>query len=176
MTLLYLLLFAFMYPAYVSNIHSTPMVLPSWRLITRAPIYDSVARAAARFQLTSLSMHSPDPDSSSSSPASESPPPEDHYQPSGTSSHILNLASHITSSFGSGSPSKRRLPGGSSFAAASSSRDPKSRRREDPRRGTWEGKEGGKREKEELVDNNVVEHLRKEIGDPFLETSFKAAS
>jgi len=95
----------------------------------------------------------------------------------GTTSHLLNLASHITSSF-SGSPSKRRLPGGSSFAAASSSRDPKSRRREDPRRGgTWEGREGGgKREKEELVDNQVVEYLRKEIGDPFNETSFKAAS
>ncbi|KAJ7095308.1 hypothetical protein B0H15DRAFT_828974 [Mycena belliarum] len=122
-------------------------------------------------------MHSPDPDSSSSSPASESPPPEDNYQPSGVASHILNLTSHITSSFGSGSPSKRRLPGGSSFAAASSSRDPKSRRREDPRRGSaWEGKEGGKREKEELVDNGVVEYLRKEIGDPFNDTAFKAAS
>ncbi|KAF7352855.1 Phospholipid-transporting ATPase [Mycena venus] len=104
------------------------------------------------------------------------PPPEDHYPSSGATSTLLNLASHLTSSF-SGSPSKRRLPGGPSFAAASSNRDPKSRRREDPRRGgTWDGKEGGKREKEELVDNHVVEYLRKEIGDPFNETAFKAAS
>ncbi|KAJ7228738.1 hypothetical protein GGX14DRAFT_71222, partial [Mycena pura] len=118
-------------------------------------------------------MHSPDADSSSSSPASESPPPEEHYPSPG----FLNLASQITASF-SHSASKRRLPGGSSFAAASSSRDAKSRRREDPRRGgTWDGKEGGaKREKEELVDGHIVDHLRKEIGDPFNDTAFKAAS
>ncbi|KAJ7047445.1 hypothetical protein C8F04DRAFT_8041 [Mycena alexandri] len=119
-------------------------------------------------------MHSPDPDSSSSSP-SDSPPPEDHPH-SGGGSTFLNIASHITSSF-SGSPSKRRLPGGPSFAAASSSRDPKSRRREDPRRGGggWDGKEG-KRDKEELIDSSIVDHLRKDIGDPFNEVSFKSAS
>ncbi|KAK7061655.1 hypothetical protein R3P38DRAFT_2830774 [Favolaschia claudopus] len=120
-------------------------------------------------------MHSPDPDSGSSSPATDSPPPEENFPTSSsTTSGFFNLASQLTSSF-SGSPSKRRLPG-SSFPTGSSSRDPKSRRRDDPRRGTWDGKEGGKREKEELVDNHVVETLRKEIGDPFNETAFKAAS
>jgi len=109
----------------------------------------------------------PDPASPSpSTPSSGSPPPEEtNYQPYNATSHLLNFASQVSSAF-SGSPSKRRLPGGSSFGAASSNRDPKSRRREDSRRlgggGNWEsGKESGKREKEDLVDNNVVEYLRK---------------
>ncbi|KAJ7068196.1 hypothetical protein C8F01DRAFT_1246731 [Mycena amicta] len=113
-------------------------------------------------------MHSPDPDSGSSSPVSDTPP-EEHFPSASTGSHFLNIASHFTSSFTS--PSKRRLPGGSSLAA-SSSRDAKSRRREDPRRGGWEGK----RDKDELIDGHVVDTLRKEIGDPFNEATLKSAS
>jgi len=169
----------------IQHMYLTPALfsIPTKRYNTYDQLMPITPGGSARALQSSLpacsrQMHSPDADSSSSSPASESPPPEDHYQPSGAAGHILNLASHISSSFaGSGSPSKRRLPGGSSFAAASSTRDPKSRRREEPRRGgTWEGKEGGKREKDDLVDNGIVEYLRKEIGDPFNETAFKAAS
>jgi hypothetical protein len=77
----------------------------------------------------------------------------------------MDLASHITSSF-SGS-SKRRLPGGSSFGASSSNRDHKTRRRGDSGRnpttgGNWDGLKEGKREKEDnLIDNHIVEYLRK---------------
>ncbi|KAF7313736.1 hypothetical protein HMN09_00530700 [Mycena chlorophos] len=114
-------------------------------------------------------MHSPDPDSGSSSVSDN----EETFQaPTGGPASIL---SHLTSSF-TASPSKRRLPAGSSFAG-SSSRDVKSRRREDPRRGGWEMKEGGgKRDKEELVDPHIVDTFRKEIGDPFNEANSKAMS
>lgn len=61
--------------------------------------------------------------------------------------------------------SKRRLPG-SSFFGGGSKGDSKSRKREDPRRQgsavQFEGREGPvKRDKEEMIDNNVVEQLRK---------------
>jgi hypothetical protein len=86
----------------------------------------------------------------------------------------------FASSFASGSnsnasPSKRRLPGGSSFAAASNTRDAKTRRREDgmgmgssgrdkdrrggDREGWGEGK--SRKDKDELVDGNLVVHLRR---------------
>ncbi|KAF7331962.1 hypothetical protein MKEN_00076500 [Mycena kentingensis (nom. inval.)] len=119
-------------------------------------------------------MHSPQ-DSGSSSPASDVPDDRDMLPTGGPSSHIFSsIASHLSSSFSS--PSKRRLPGGSSSYASSSSRDIKSRRRDDPRRGAWDNKEGGKRDKEELIDNHVVDTLRKEIGDPFMENPFKQAA
>ncbi|KAL1744349.1 hypothetical protein HDZ31DRAFT_82757 [Schizophyllum fasciatum] len=59
------------------------------------------------------------------------------------------------------SSSKRRFAGGSAM------RDAKSRRREDPaRRGHHDGKEG-KKDKEDMVDNDFLESLRKDVGDPF---------
>jgi hypothetical protein len=130
----------------------------------------------------------PEPSSPSpSSPSSSSPPPEEmHYVPQSSSSaaHVASqLASQLSSFIGAGA-SKRRLPGGSSSGAANT-RDPKSRRREDSRRqgggggsgsgagagassgvggsgsGWVEGKDSGKREKDDLVDLSLVEVLRK---------------
>lgn len=142
----------------------------------------------------------PDPDSPSpSTPSSGSPPPEEaNYNPSGSASQLANIASQISASF-AGNNTKRRLPGGSSFGAAASTRDPKLRRRGDTSRAnTWEAKDGGKREKEELIDHGLVEYLRKgcvsfssvfpstcepgtddchaEIGDPFQDAKFKRMS
>lgn len=88
------------------------------------------------------------------------------YPPTSHTNTLANIASHITSSF-SGSPSKRRLPGGPSFGAASSTRDTKSRRRDDTRRmgnsaANWDGaKDSGKREKEDLIDSHIVDFFRK---------------
>jgi len=150
-------------------------------------------------------MNSPDPASPSASTASSgSPPPEETspHVPTGNISYLSSLTSHITATFGGGpnsSSSKRRLPGGSSFAAASSARDSKTRRRGEPGRSgntAWDGgvkESGGKKEKDELLDQGLVEYLRKgmsvflfhpchvfnvfmkfsEIGDPFLEVGIK---
>lgn len=100
-----------------------------------------------------------------STSSSASPPPEEmNFQSPTTTSHFMNLASHITSSFSaSGGASKRRLPG-SAFGTTSSNRDLKSRRRGEPGRLTdarpWEGsKDAGK--KEELIDPGLVDQLRK---------------
>jgi hypothetical protein len=114
----------------------------------------------------------PDPGSPSpSTPSSGSPPPDEiqyTQQHAGASTGAASQLSHITSqisSFIGGGPSKRRLPGGSSYGPASNTRDSKSRRREDPRRagsgnGWGEGTEV-KRDKDELVDIAVVERLKK---------------
>ncbi|KIM48587.1 hypothetical protein M413DRAFT_81723 [Hebeloma cylindrosporum] len=116
---------------------------------------------------------------SPSTPSSGSPPPEEAYQQipaNASSSYISNLTSHIGAAFGAQSSSKRRLPTGSSFGAASSSRDTKTRRRAaEPGRtggGPWESS-SGKKEKDELIDTALVEYLRKEIGDPFLEQGIR---
>ncbi|KAJ7574585.1 hypothetical protein C8J56DRAFT_978656 [Mycena floridula] len=110
-----------------------------------------------------------------STPSSGSPSPEEtgvsYNQTGSTTSTLLNF---VTSSLSPGS-SKRRMPAASHFSSASN-RDSKSRRREDSRRGmgggggAWESKDlAGKRDKEELVDNQIVDYFRKEIGDPFYE-------
>ncbi|KAG1745869.1 uncharacterized protein EDB91DRAFT_1049593 [Suillus paluster] len=114
--------------------------------------------------------------------------------------HMLgNIASMMPSP-----SSKRRLPGGSSFDGPSPRRDAKTRRREDAmsmmgnsRRITesqgqsaggssfgptasnaWGAKSehGSRRDKEDLVDVALAEQLRKEFGDPFLETAIKNLS
>ncbi|OAX42137.1 hypothetical protein K503DRAFT_780135 [Rhizopogon vinicolor AM-OR11-026] len=100
--------------------------------------------------------------------------------------------------------SKRRLPGGSSFDGPSSRRDAKTRRREDAmsmignsRRlaeiqgqsvgggsfgqtasNPWvvKSEHGARRDKEDLLDVPMVEQLRKEFGDPFLEIAIKSLS
>ncbi|CAA7271007.1 unnamed protein product [Cyclocybe aegerita] len=118
---------------------------------------------------------------SPSTPSSGSPPPEEAtFQPNTGASYLSNLTSQITTAFGGSSSSKRRLPTGSSFGASSSSRDAKTRRKGEPGRSggsNWPGelKEtgGSKKEKDELIDNALVEYLRKEIGDPFLEPPLK---
>jgi len=79
----------------------------------------------------------------------------------------------------SSSTAKRRLPGGPSFGAASNTRDPKTRRTQEgkdrERRGgageSWG--EGKRKDKDELLDSNLVEQLRKEFGDPFLDDDIK---
>lgn len=113
----------------------------------------------------------PDPGSPSpSTPSSGSPPPEEvNFQPAHTGrSYIENLTSQISTAFAGGSSSKRRLPTGS-FGVGSSARDAKTRRRgessrQNPTSTVWEGMKeatGGKKEKDELIDNALVEYLRK---------------
>jgi len=126
-------------------------------------------------------MNSPDLGSpTESQSSSESPPPGEtspYVPPIGGSNYLSSLTSHITATFAGGatSSSKRRLPPGSSFGAASSARDAKSRRREreQGRPGHWEKESGKKEPKDDLLDQALVEHLRKEIGDPFLEIGIK---
>lgn len=112
-------------------------------------------------------MHSPMDDSPSSTPSSGSPPPEEVAYTGanqGVASQFVNL---ITQGFAGAA--KRRLPAGTSVStsAARDSRDPKARRRADPTRTgsghAWESHtlEKGRREKDELIDNNYVEYLRK---------------
>lgn len=114
----------------------------------------------------------PDPGSPISTESSGSPPAEieesNFQSSSGPSGYFANLTSQITTAFGVGSSgsSKRRLPSGPGFGS-SSARDAKSRKRGDASRsGTvqWEGSKeaaGGKKEKDELIDNALVEYLRK---------------
>ncbi|KAG9226542.1 hypothetical protein CCMSSC00406_0005791 [Pleurotus cornucopiae] len=126
----------------------------------------------------------PEPASpSTSTPSSGSPPPEEitFQVPESQSSSsfaagvgqlLSNFVGGSSNSGPAGASSKRRLPAGGSFGNASS-RDPKSRRRDDPRKyGSGGGPnwaEGPKREKEDLVDQHVVDLLRNQLGDPFLE-------
>jgi hypothetical protein len=112
-------------------------------------------------------MNSPEPGSSPSTPSSGSPPPNEDQQ-SHSTAPVFQLASQLSSTL-SNNASKRRLPGGSSLSY--NTRDLKSRRREEgsSRRmapggggGGWvEGKESGKRDKDDLVDIPLAEHLRK---------------
>ncbi|KDQ33047.1 hypothetical protein PLEOSDRAFT_1099030 [Pleurotus ostreatus PC15] len=117
----------------------------------------------------------PEPASpSTSTPSSGSPPPEEiNFQvPESQSSGSFAAGGDRATLGPAGASSKRRLPAGGSFGNASS-RDPKSRRRDDPRKyGSGGGPnwaEGPKREKEDLVDQHVVDLLRNQLGDPFLE-------
>ena len=151
--------------------------------------------------ILNYTMNSPaDHGSPASTSSSESPPPEEVSPAAGgsSSSYLSNLTSHITNIGNFSGPSKRRLPQGSSFGAASSTRDPKTRRRERergepsrPGHTAWE-KEPKKEPKDDLLDQGLVEHLRKgvflffsllgiqytcmnflEIGDPFFEIGIK---
>ncbi|KXN91397.1 hypothetical protein AN958_00659 [Leucoagaricus sp. SymC.cos] len=119
-------------------------------------------------------MNSPrDPGSpTDSASTSGTPPPEEAVtQPEQRSSGlgIFQLANQITATF-SGS-SKRRNPSGGSGNAAAPTRDSKLRKREGATtRSNWEARgevQAPRKEKDELVDTNVVEYLRKEIQDPF---------
>jgi len=112
---------------------------------------------------------------------------------------LSNISSSMISAPGS---SKRRLPRGSS-SEGPQRRDPKSRRREDAfvsasgsRRVIIEGQghmvgrpvgQGSnafqsrgdfvsRRDKEELIDVSLVEQLRQDFGDPFLDSSSKKPS
>jgi hypothetical protein len=121
-------------------------------------------------------MNSPTDHGSPESSSSGSPLPEEPSPVAGSSSYLSNFASHIGNFQG---PSKRRLPQGSSFGAASSTRDPKTRRRggergEPGRPGGWEKESGGggggggggigkKEPKDDLLDQGLVEHLRKGV-------------
>ncbi|KAI0755379.1 hypothetical protein C8Q80DRAFT_1144656 [Daedaleopsis nitida] len=79
---------------------------------------------------------------------------------------------------GSSMAPKRRLPGGLMFGNVGGARDPKSRRK-DVRgpgggNGPWDGMMGGGRsQREELVDSQLVEQLRAQFGDPFDESALK---
>jgi len=131
-----------------------------------------------------------DPYQNSSSDSDDSPPPaaanERGIERTISASSSRGIFSHFTGEslgahFGGGS-SKRR--GGLTFG--SSSRDTKTRRREDSfgaglgRRGgpsiPWD--QGGQgpslRQKDELVDAQLVETLRAQIGDPFDDRIFQS--
>ncbi len=144
-------------------------------------------------------MNSPlDPGSpTDSTSTSGTPPPEEIINVSAPGDSrsglgLFQLANHITAAF-TGS-SKRRNPSSGTSGAGSSARDTKSRRRGDGSRSTWETRDpqGTRKEKDELVDANIVDFLRKgtvlisarsihlniesklsgtELGDPFLEVS-----
>jgi len=127
-------------------------------------------------------MNSPlDPGSpTDSASTSGTPPPEEivtgnNQGDSRSGLGLFQLANHITAAF-TGSSSKRRNPSSGTSGAGSSARDPKLRRRGDGSRSTWETRDpqGTRKEKEELVDASIVDYLRKEIGDPFLEVSTSA--
>ncbi|KAF9261250.1 hypothetical protein L218DRAFT_1001937 [Marasmius fiardii PR-910] len=140
-------------------------------------------------------MNSPDQGSPLSSPSSGSQTPEETLLSPSSSSNTANVLNAVTSNLSSqgqgvgGASGKRRMH----FGAGGSNRDVKTRRREDyHRKGggsglgpsgggahgggseMWEGKggHGGKKDKEDLLDHHVVEYLKKEIGDPFLEATF----
>ncbi|KAJ8522396.1 hypothetical protein ONZ45_g1049 [Pleurotus djamor] len=109
-----------------------------------------------------------------STPSSGSPAPEEiNFHPAENQAPSASFTSGLDRLLGNIIPgAKRRLPAGGSMSSTSA-RDPKSRKREDPRKfggssgPSWS--EAPKREKDDLVDQNVVEHLRKQLGDPFLE-------
>ncbi|KAG7093059.1 hypothetical protein E1B28_009351 [Marasmius oreades] len=135
-------------------------------------------------------MNSPDQTGSPlSSPSSGSHTPEETGPLSPASVGTGNLLSSVVSNLssqGGGGVGKRRMH----FATGGSTRDVKSRRREDHRKGAggggsssgahggpemWEGKAShgsGKKDKEDLLDYHIVEYLKREIGDPFLEATF----
>ncbi|KAI6039359.1 hypothetical protein EDC04DRAFT_2603323 [Pisolithus marmoratus] len=141
-------------------------------------------------------MNSPEPSSPVSSDSSAgTPPPDDFQSPVNGRDQQRILTAVNTQQLTMGpmqSPtgsSKRRLPVGS-FHEGPSLRDAKSRRREDAtsgsRRHTTDNQgqhpstAGGppaqvrgeyisRREKEDLVDVGLVEQLRKEFGDPFID-------
>lgn len=111
----------------------------------------------------------PDPGSpTDSTSTSGTPPPEEaipgNVQTESRSSGLglFQLANQITATL-SGS-SKRRNPSSGPSGTASSARDSKQRRRGDGSRSTWETRgdvQGPRKEKEELVDANIVDYLRK---------------
>ncbi|TDL22115.1 hypothetical protein BD410DRAFT_839930 [Rickenella mellea] len=128
---------------------------------------------------------SPDPSSSSSdSPTDETQLFGDQVAPlSPSATPTTGNASVILQSPGQ---AKRRLPTGTQSAH---SRDSKTRKRDDgnSRRtagggggntaGSWtDGREGGGGKREELVDIELAERLRREFGDPFDETMLKSAA
>lgn len=106
---------------------------------------------------------------SPSTPSSGSPPPEDILNDPPLSPPVVVPNS---------SQAKRRLPTGT---PSGHSRDLKTRKRDDgnSRRtggGGWtDGREGGK-QREELVDIELAERLRRDFGDPFDETLLKSAA
>lgn len=123
-----------------------------------------------------VAMNSPEPISPSASTSSSgSPPPEEvTLQPS--SGYLSSLTSHLTTAFvrntaggPSSSSSKRRLPAGSTYGPGQSDRDPKTRKKTcdiGSRNNTlYEGQRENvaKKDKEELIDSNTVEWLRKGV-------------
>ncbi|KAJ3576871.1 hypothetical protein NP233_g102 [Leucocoprinus birnbaumii] len=115
----------------------------------------------------------PDPGSpTDSTSTSGTPPPEEvaaaNTQPESQSRSgglgLFQLANQISATF-SGGASKRRNPSGGSSSAAAPARDTKLRRRGDASRSTWdtrgEAQPTSRKEKDELVDANYVDYLRK---------------
>ncbi|KAF5358417.1 hypothetical protein D9756_001291 [Leucocoprinus leucothites] len=128
----------------------------------------------------------PDPGSpTDSTSTSGTPPPEEavsgNTQPESQSRSglgLFQLANQISATF-SGGASKRRNPSGGSSSTAAPARDTKLRRRGEASRSTWDTRGEApppRKEKDELVDSNLVDFLRKEIGDPFYEVATSTPS
>lgn len=111
----------------------------------------------------------PDPGSPTDSASTSGTPPPEEVIPGNTQAEsrssglgLFQLANQITATL-SGS-SKRRNPSGGSSGATASTRETKQRRRGDSSRSTWESRgdtQAPRKEKEELVDANIVDFLRK---------------
>ncbi|EKM51625.1 uncharacterized protein PHACADRAFT_261875 [Phanerochaete carnosa HHB-10118-sp] len=124
-------------------------------------------------------MDSPEPGSPISRSSSGSPMPDEPP-------YLLTseLASFMSSSRGESylSGGKRRLPMGSVSSSGTKSR----RREEAPGRrtgggGVWQQTEirdytGGRAQREELVDQHIVDNIRTDWGDPFDESAIKTSS
>ncbi|KAI0916746.1 hypothetical protein AcW1_007888 [Taiwanofungus camphoratus] len=120
-------------------------------------------------------MESPrEPASPSSSSTSGSPPPEERVPDEST---FINMSSASSLS----GPPKRRL-GPSPFGGGPNARETKSRRREDNMMrkmgpAIWDSREAGMvRPKDDLVDQPLVDNLRKQFGDPFDDSIVKKAA
>ncbi|KZT18246.1 hypothetical protein NEOLEDRAFT_1143645 [Neolentinus lepideus HHB14362 ss-1] len=101
------------------------------------------------------------PESSISSPST--PPPDEPSVMTATPAMLMGMGS---------TPSKRRLPSGPGvFGREMAAKT----RRKDQGGARWsEGKE--RRKDEELVDVALMEELKKQLGDPFDESSQRASS
>ncbi len=121
-----------------------------------------------------IAMNSPEPISPSASTSSSSSPPPEEVNLQPASSYLSSLTSHLTTTFNvrnvvggsSSSSSKRRLPAGSTYGPGQSDRDPKTRKKtgDASRSNTlYEGlrETATKKDKEELIDSNTVEWLRR---------------
>jgi hypothetical protein len=180
-------------------------ILGSVELVTSLGVWGVRETVSLSFALNNLTdPGSPTSTDTSGSPTPDDYqfPNRDQQQIAGaTDARSLN---NIPSSFPStSSSSKRRLPVGSS-SEGPQRRDPKSRRREDTfgsasgsRRVVIDGQAGhivgrspalggntfqsrgdytSRRDKEELIDLSLVELLRQDFGDPFLDSGLKQFS
>ncbi|GJE88528.1 hypothetical protein PsYK624_046110 [Phanerochaete sordida] len=124
-------------------------------------------------------MDSPEPSSPISRSSSDSPIPEEPPYMLSSEPPAFTSTARPESIFSSG---KRRLMGGASSSTAKSRRREEGSSRRAPASNAWPQTElrdyggGGRAQREELVDQQLVDKIRQEWGDPFDETAVKSAS